>query len=225
MRPLSPARFGVVLALFLCALAAPAGAQQRAPEVPLPDVAPQVTPAPAPVGFWRRVREEVVRFAAAPVPEFRYTRRFNAPPDVARTIEEVAREQGIDPELAFRIVHVESRFNPRARGPGGSLGLMQLMPSTARRLDRSADTAEEVLEMRTNLRLGMRYLRTLLDMFGGDVRLAVLAYNRGEHTVSRLVRAGRNPENGYSHRVLGTRTSTPYRGNGRIARTASTERR
>lgn len=214
----------VVLAAVLALGAAPAAAATMADTIPLPaPVAPQMAPTPSPgAEFWRSVRQEVMRFAASPVPEFRYARRSGASPDIARTIEEVARAEGIDPELAFRIVRVESRFDPRARGPGGSLGLMQLMPSTARSLDRSMRTSEQILEPRTNLRLGLRYLRSLIQMFDGDVRLAVLAYNRGETTVARLLRAGRNPENGYSHRVLGTRTSTPYRGRGLIERTAGT---
>jgi soluble lytic murein transglycosylase-like protein len=224
-----PARIRRPLALAvlaLCAFAAPAGATTRGDTIPLPlPEAPHLTPTPAPgYEFWKRVREEVVRFAASPVPDFRYARRSGASPEIARAIDEVARAEGVDPELAFRIIRVESGFDPRARGRGGALGLMQLMPSTARSLDRSADTAEEVLNPRTNLRLGLRYLRSLLDMFDGDVRLAVLAYNRGEVTVARLLRAGRDPENGYSRRVLGTRTATPYRGTGIIERTAATPR-
>ena len=70
-----------------------------------------------------------------------------------------------------------------------------------------------MLEPKTNLRVGFRYLRRLIRDFDGDVRLALLAYNRGEGTVSRLLRRGRDPENGYSGKVLG-RGESRYSGKG-----------
>lgn len=228
--PLAAAPWRRTLALgvlALCAAALPAAAQQQNP-VPAADsaairVARGTRPAPAVTGrdVMRRLREEVGSFAASPLPEFRYARRLGVAPDLARTIEEMARTEGVDPELAFRIIRVESRFNPRAIGPGGASGLMQLMPSTARSLQRGVTNAQ-LLDARTNLRIGLRYLRTLLHMFDGDVRLAVLAYNRGEHTVQRALRAGRDPENGYSHRVLGTRGASPYRGPGLVQKAPNT---
>src|SRR5690606_1832565 len=83
-----------------------------------------------------------------------YSRRYDISPELARDIVEQALEAGIDPELAFRVIRVESVFNIRARGPQGSLGLMQLMPGTARSLDRSLDSEGEILEPRNNLRVG-----------------------------------------------------------------------
>lgn len=217
-------------ALLLCAAALPAAAQQApvaAADSAAVRVARAARPAPAVTGreAMRRLREEIRSFPGSPVPEFRYARRLGVAPELARTIEEMARAEGIDPELAFRIIRVESRFNPRAIGPGGASGLMQLMPGTARSLQRGVTNAQ-LLDARTNLRIGLRYLRTLLHMFDGDVRLAVLAYNRGEGNVMRALRAGRNPENGYSHLVLGTRGATPYRGPGLLRRepAASTRR-
>lgn len=143
-----------------------------------------------------------------------FAKRYGISTDLARTIVEVALAEGIDPELAFRLVRIESRFVTRARGPQGSLGLAQLMPSTARMLDRSLRTDAQIMEPRTNLRLGLRYLRTLIRRYDGDVRLGLLAYNRGEGTVDRVLRSGRDPENGYSHKVLGTRGRNAYRGLG-----------
>ncbi len=143
-----------------------------------------------------------------------FARRYGISADLAQKIYDAAIAEGIDPDLGFRLVRVESRFDARARGPGGSLGLAQLMPSTARALDRSLRTDAQILEPSTNLRLGFGYLRRLIDRYEGDVRLGLLAYNRGSGTVDRVLRTGRDPENGYSRRVLGTRTANAYRGPG-----------
>jgi soluble lytic murein transglycosylase-like protein len=143
-----------------------------------------------------------------------YAERYDISRELAQTILDVATAEGIDPELAFRLVYAESRFHPRARGPAGALGLLQLMPSTARALDRSLRTEDQILHPTTNLRLGFGYLRRLIRMFDGNVRLGLLAYNRGEGTVSRALRRGEDPENGYSHKVLGPRGGTRYKGTG-----------
>lgn len=148
------------------------------------------------------------------LPAGTYAQIFGVPSDLARQIVEIAIAEGVDPELGFRLVRVESVFRSRARGPQGALGLTQLMPSTARAIDRSVRTEAEILEPATNLRLGFRYLRRMIERFGGDVRLGLLAYNRGEGSVRRALRQGRDPENGYSHRVLGTRGGDPYDGPG-----------
>lgn len=143
-----------------------------------------------------------------------YAERYGISRELARSILKVARDEGVDPDLGFRLVRTESRFVTRAVGPGGSLGLTQLMPSTARGMDRSLRTSAQILETNTNLRLGFRYLRGMIERYDGNVRLGLLAYNRGEVAVDRALRAGRDPENGYSHRVLGTRGKNPYRGKG-----------
>jgi soluble lytic murein transglycosylase-like protein len=211
-------------ALALVALAAApntvaAQANDTSLRVPVVAATP-LTPTPSPGReFWRRLHEEVRLIGSTDLLEFRYARRYGISPELSRKIEQAARAEGVDPELGFRIVRVESGFDPRARSRGGALGLMQLMPGTARSIDRSLRSAEAVMEPGNNLRVGFRYLRNLLDMFDGDVRLAVLAYNRGEVAVARAVRRGANPENGYSRHVLGTNGSNPYSGPGRIAKT------
>jgi soluble lytic murein transglycosylase-like protein len=142
-----------------------------------------------------------------------YAGRYEISTELARTILESAIAEGIDPELAFRVVRVESVFEPDARGPGGSLGLTQLMPATARHVDRSLRTEAQILDPVTNLRTGFRYLRAMIERYD-DVRLGVLAYNRGQGTVDRALRAGRDPENGYSPKVL--HLGGPYQGAGLI---------
>ena len=91
---------------------------------------------------------------------------------------------GIDPYLVFLVIEKESRFHTRAVSPRGALGLMQLMPGTARRLGvrRPFDAAE-------NIRAGTQYMKELMDMFGGKVDLVLASYNAGEGAVLKY---GRN---------------------------------
>lgn len=93
-------------------------------------------------------------------------------------IREAAARHGVDPRLVFLVMQAESGFRLRAVSPKGATGLMQLMPATAARLGVS-----NILDPRENVFAGVRYLRWLLDHFGGDVRLALAAYNAGEHAV------------------------------------------
>ena len=146
-----------------------------------------------------------------------YAERYGISADLAHNIMETSLAEGIDPELAFRLIRVESRFKARARGPRGALGLTQLMPATARYVDPSLRSESSILEPSNNLRVGFRYLRRMIEMFDGDVRLALLAYNRGEGTVRRALKRGRDPENGYSHKVLGSKSDGRYRGKGLVA--------
>jgi soluble lytic murein transglycosylase-like protein len=120
---------------------------------------------------------------------------------MAGKVFDASLREGIDPELAFRLVRLESEFNEHAISKVGALGLTQLMPSTAR-LYQKGVTREQLFNGETNLRVGFRYLRTLLDMYKGNVNLALLAYNRGEDAVWRDVRAGVDPGNGYDRSVM-----------------------
>jgi soluble lytic murein transglycosylase-like protein len=143
----------------------------------------------------------------------RYALRYGIPYDFAATIQAIAHEEGIDPELAFRLVQVESRFRERAVSPVGARGLTQLMPRTAESLQPGI-TEAEMFDRETNLRLGFRYLRWLLDRYDGRVPDALHAYNRGPGTVSRIRSAGGDPANGYADKVLGSGGPEAYRGNG-----------
>jgi len=98
-------------------------------------------------------------------------------------IASTAREHGIHPELVYAVAAVESSFDPLARSVKGAQGLMQLMPGTAERFG-----VADPFDPADNVRGGVRYLRYLLDLFSGDVRLALAAYNAGENIVLALGR-------------------------------------
>ena len=96
-------------------------------------------------------------------------------------IESVGREHGVDAALIHAVVSVESNYNARAVSRAGAVGLMQLMPGTAARYGVASSR-----DARGNLDGGVRYLRDLLTMFSGDLRLALAAYNAGEEAVMRF---------------------------------------
>jgi soluble lytic murein transglycosylase-like protein len=143
--------------------------------------------------------------------------RYRIDPDLALAIAHAARSEGIDPELGFRLVRVESGFRERAVSPVGALGLTQLMPRTAAELQPGI-SREQTFDRDTNLRLGFRYLRWLLHIYDGDIEEALHAYNRGPGTVRRVRAAGRDPANGYAERILGPHgTVDRYQGQGFVS--------
>jgi soluble lytic murein transglycosylase-like protein len=97
-----------------------------------------------------------------------------------RLIRRVALENKVDFALVKAVMHVESAFNPYAKSDKGALGLMQVLPETARRygVDDAYDPAQNVVA-------GVRHLRYLLDTFHQKHRLALAAYNAGENAVLR----------------------------------------
>jgi soluble lytic murein transglycosylase-like protein len=98
----------------------------------------------------------------------------------ARHVRRAARRWRIAPELIVAVAHTESRLNPTAVSPKGALGVMQLMPSTARLM-----AVRDPFDPRQNIDGGARWLRMMLDRFKGDVDLALAAYNAGPETVKR----------------------------------------
>jgi soluble lytic murein transglycosylase-like protein len=100
--------------------------------------------------------------------------------DIDAAIDEAAARHSVDPSLVRSVVKVESNFNPNAISRKGAMGLMQLMPSTARSLNVS-----NPFDPQQNVDAGVRHLRKLLDSYGGDVRLSLAAYNAGSGAVTR----------------------------------------
>jgi hypothetical protein len=94
-------------------------------------------------------------------------------------IGQVSEAHGVDPLLVRAVIEVESNFRPRARSPKGAMGLMQLMPATARQYQ-----VRNPYDPRTNIEAGIKHLKGLIDRLG--VELGLAAYNAGEGAVKRF---------------------------------------
>ena len=104
--------------------------------------------------------------------------------ELAPRVAAVARTYDIDPLLLHAIAHVESRHNTQARSAAGALGVLQVMPATARRFG-VGDAAVELYDPAVNLEVGAAYLKSLQARFGNDLELVLAAYNAGEGAVER----------------------------------------
>lgn len=100
--------------------------------------------------------------------------------EVDNFIVESGKRNSVDPLLLYSIMHQESSFKPRALSHKGARGLMQLMPFTASRFG-----VTNIWDPKQNIEGGARYMRFLLNLFSGDVRLALAGYNAGEGAVKK----------------------------------------
>jgi len=150
--------------------------------------------APADIYMYRDTRG-VLHFSNAPSePQYQYYMpdlsswknarfRFSAIDGARRKaydaiIQDAAHRHRVDVALVKAVIRAESDFVPQAVSPKGALGLMQLMPATAHR-----HNVWRVFEPRQNVEGGVTHLRYLLDRYGGNLRLALAAYNAGEKAV------------------------------------------
>ena len=114
-------------------------------------------------------------------------------------IEAAARRHELDPRLVEAVIRAESAFDPLAVSRAGAMGLMQIMPATARDL-----ALEAPFEPAANVTAGAAYLRRMLDLFGGRFDLALAAYNAGPSRVTAYGGVPPYPETvSYVRRVLG----------------------
>jgi soluble lytic murein transglycosylase-like protein len=121
------------------------------------------------------------RLAPAPATFTPAQRRVLA---LAPSVLAVARDYDIAPLLLHAMAEVESRHNPGARSPAGALGVLQVLPDTARRFGVAAPGAA-LLDADTNLAAGAAYLKSLQARYGDDLPLVLAAYNAGEGAVDR----------------------------------------
>ena len=96
-------------------------------------------------------------------------------------IAALSEAHGVDPMLVKALIQVESNYKPRARSPKGAMGLMQLMPSTAREY-----RVRNPFDPKANIEAGIKHLKGLIDRFGDRVELALAAYNAGEGAVKKF---------------------------------------
>jgi soluble lytic murein transglycosylase-like protein len=127
------------------------------------------------------VASAVVAAAAAPAEASRQPEQAHARSgDLCELVHRLSTDEGLDPKLVDSVVRVESGYNPSAVSHKGALGLMQLMPDTARRLD-----VDDPFDPEQNVRGGVRELDRLIERFSGNLQLALAAYNAGEGAVER----------------------------------------
>ena len=103
-----------------------------------------------------------------------------SPAPLDQTVESIAEQNALPPELLHSVIKVESNYNPNAVSPKGALGMMQLIPSTAKRFG-----VGNVFNPVENIQGGAKYLRYLLDLYNWNYPLALAAYNAGEGAVAR----------------------------------------
>ena len=120
-------------------------------------------------GFSLLILLSASAYAEPPVSTHEYARRC---------VVYYAREHHLDPALVRAVIEVESAWNPGAVSSAGAMGLMQLMPGTARRYG-----VTHPFWIQENIRAGTAYLADLVALFHGDLRLAMAAYNVGEQPV------------------------------------------
>ena len=114
------------------------------------------------------------------------------PEPYANTVARVARKYGLDPDLLFAVMRVESVYQRRIISHAGAIGLMQIMPRTGRliadKLGQYDATTTDLLDPNTNLEFSAWYLSSLLERMDGRLPLAIASYNGGPHNVRRWIR-------------------------------------
>jgi soluble lytic murein transglycosylase-like protein len=103
-----------------------------------------------------------------------------SPQEIDAAIDQSASRHNVDPNLVRAVIKVESNFNPNAVSRKGAIGLMQLMPQTARQLN-----VANPFDPQQNVDAGVRHLKQLMENYGGDVKLTLAAYNAGQGAVAR----------------------------------------
>lgn len=149
----------------------------------------------------RRYERVAIKYEAIVVPP--QYQKLKAPQEyttdnIAQLIEKYAEAYALDANLVYAVIKAESNFQPNAQSPAGACGLMQLMPGTAAEMG-----VTEIFDPAQNIAGGSQYLSRMLELFNGDVRLALAGYNAGPENVKKY--AGIPPfeeTQNYVNRVL-----------------------
>jgi len=128
----------------------------------------------------QRVTPTLVQPRVAATPEASAADTPSAPSGINEAVARIAAENSLPAQLIHSVIKVESNYNPYAVSRKGALGMMQLIPETARRFG-----VKNVFNPVENIQGGAKYLRYLLDLFDGSYPLALAAYNAGEAAVTR----------------------------------------
>jgi soluble lytic murein transglycosylase-like protein len=112
-----------------------------------------------------------------------------SPVDAEKCVRIYAARYHVPPTFVAALIDVESRWNPRAVSEKGAMGLMQLMPATARRFG-----AFDPFNVEQNIAAGTRYVTALMWEFNGDLRLVAATYYAGDHGIERVRLNCRNPD-------------------------------
>jgi hypothetical protein len=123
---------------------------------------------------------QAVELIQTPEEEDNQDRSLLAGTPYGEIIASMSQAHGVDPMLIRALIQVESGYRPKARSPKGAMGLMQLMPSTAREYK-----VRNPFEPKANIEAGIKHLKSLIDTFGG-VELGLAAYNAGPGAVKRF---------------------------------------
>ena len=126
------------------------------------------------------VAPQIVSTQPAATPKSEIPSQATGTAGLTDVIDRIAGEQGVEGPLVHSVIRAESNYNPSAISPKGAMGVMQLIPSTAKRFGVS-----DVFDPADNIQGGVKYLRFLLDYYGGDYSKAIAAYNAGEAAVDK----------------------------------------
>jgi Transglycosylase SLT domain len=154
--------------------------ENRWKPVPAPNAAAMQAARSAAAEVSQFLTHDSDRSANAKIQAANFRGRSASPEEIDTAIAMAAARHSVDPNLVRAVVKVESDFNPNAVSRKGAMGLMQLMPATARQLN-----LKNPFDPEQNVDAGVRHLKQLLENYGGDVKLTLAAYNAGSGAVAR----------------------------------------
>ena len=122
---------------------------------------------------------------------FFVTRKFIYPLKYTGYVEKYSEEYGIDKYFIYALIKAESNFDQDANSSKGAIGLMQLMENTANETSEKIGVEDvDLYDEETNIRIGTKYISDLIDLYEGNINLAIIAYNAGTGNVNKWIKEG-----------------------------------